>query len=96
MICHAKRIRHQLLAEIDNRAIKELEERAEPLTIMIVVCFVAMLVSVTLDAYAAHKHAGDIQTASIFAQCLSGTVIDTGEGIATCKIEEIKLVEGIK
>ena len=89
MNCHAKRI-------AENQRIDEMERNARPLKIVVVLFLVAVLVNGLLDAYAAHKNAEQIQTADLFAQCLSGTFINSDDGVISCSFHNNDLVKGIK
>ncbi|MDP4112887.1 MAG: hypothetical protein Q8924_12290 [Bacillota bacterium] len=89
MIDHAKRI-------AENQRIDEMERHARPLLIVVVGFFVALTITSLLDAYAAHKNASQIQTADLFAQCLSGTFINSDDGIISCSFHNNDLVKGIK
>jgi hypothetical protein len=89
MIDHAQRI-------AENQRIDEMERRQRPLIIVVVVFFAALAVSSLLDAYAAHKYQGTIKTADLFAQCLSGTMIDSNDGVIACSVHKINLVGGFK
>ena len=93
---HIQRIRKQLLTEAEDRAIEEMEVHATPIFYALGVALTLIAVSTAADAYAAHKYAGQVHTASIFAQCLSGASIDTGEGLVTCPVVFYPLVKGLK
>lgn len=86
--CHARRI----MGEIPDR-----EQKARPLMLGIGAVLVVILLDLALEAYAAHRHAGAIETAKIFADCLNGQSMETEPGqYVTCQLHDIKLVKGIK
>jgi hypothetical protein len=89
MIDHAQRI-------AEEKHIDEMERRAWPIAFVLVLALVAILIDFGLNVYADDKYQGTKETADIFAQCLSGTFIDTGDGIIKCSVSKPKLIGGIK
>ncbi len=90
MIDHAQRI-------AENRRIDDMERKAMPLIVVIVLALAAILIDLSLDTYAAKRHAGEIETARIFAECLNGKDVQIDDNqYVTCSTHNLKLVEGIK
>lgn len=80
----------------ENAAIGELEHRATPFFYMAIVMVALLAGGQLIDEYADAKHAGSIQTASAFAECLNGKPINADGAIARCEVVSYALVGGAK
>lgn len=88
MICHAKRIS-------ENQRIDEMDKHVRPLVVVVLTCFAALAISSVFDFY--DRHESMKATADIFAQCLSGTMIQAdNNGIIVCSVKKSELIGGIK
>lgn len=73
----------------------EMERSVEPLAIMIVVLMVLLLANAAIEAYAAYLYKSQINAARAFASCLNGQVVDTGESVIRCNVQNSQLVAGL-
>jgi hypothetical protein len=90
MICHAKRINAQ------NHRMEQMLHHAEPLAIMILVCFCIMIIFGLADAYAAQKYAELINHEKVLIGALNGQPVMLDDKAVWCRADKFNLVEGFK
>lgn len=78
MIDHNQRI---TLKRKKEELINKIFNHAEPFIIAIIIVISVVVMSLSWDTYDDYRDNSDI-----FVQCLNGAVIDTGEGVITCKV----------
>ena len=87
MNCHNSRITQK---RSEETAIEEMDTDSKPIVYLMILVVAVVLLNAAFDAYAAYKYKGYMQTSELFSQALNGAQIDTGEGVITCKVEEVK------
>lgn len=89
MIDHAHRINE--LHEVER-----MEKYTNPLLSAVLIVLAVSLISFALDVYADNKYSDHLQLEALYVSALNGATVDTGDGIATCKVEKFNLVKGLK
>lgn len=98
MIDHAQRIRAQQQQALENAAMEELEKRSAPLlwTVYTVTIVTVLSIATNQAATFADRYVDMAEQNEVLVQCLNGHPIGMDDEILRCKVDQYKLVAGIK
>ena len=86
---HAKRIN-------ELHEVEQMEKYSAPLLSAVLLVLAVSLISFALDMYADNKYSNHVRLEALYVSALNGVTVDTGDGIATCKVAKYNLVGGVK
>ena len=86
---HAKRIK-------ELHEVEQMEKYSTPLMSAVLIVLAVTLISFALDVYADGKYSAHVQLEALYVSALNGEPVDTGDGIATCKVIKYELIKGIE
>ena len=86
---HAQRIK-------ELHEVEQMEKYSTPLLSLVLIVLAVTFTSFALDVYADNKYSDHAQLEALYVSALNGAPVDTGDGIATCKVIKYELIKGIK